>query len=399
LAESPHNTTESPAQLWLLSGSFFFLFLGVGAFQQFLVPTVAARAHCSDLAAALVFACVYFGGPLFLTVYGYVFQVLHERWSIVLGGLTYTLFAVILLLVPRYEVLLAAAFVFGFGAETLWATGPTQVINTAHHTRYGSVSGLFQSATYSGQMLGVLLLGVILGRYDDPQQGQAAMLVTAIGLGLVGNVLALFLRIKPKTRPPAKLSDAVQCIRSHAGRYLVLLSLANYLGWGLLLSSFTGLVQDIGQGGRLYWIVLPYYAGRLLVAWVAGHTSDKVGRERVMLVGFAVATAALVVAALWPTAGVIAAVSAAMGMQAAMVSVSSTAAVGDYVREEERHLIFAGTNAWGYLATGLTMVGSQLLRHTYGAFTPSLLLFAGFYAACGVLVVRMRAALQGEKAG
>jgi MFS family permease len=117
-----------------------------------------------------------------------------------------------------------------------------------------------------------------------------------------------------------------------------------------------------------------------------------------MLCGFAVATVALVAAALAPTAGVIAVVSAAMGMQAAMVSVSSTAAVGDYVREEERHLIFAGTNAWGYLATGLTMVGSQLLRHTYGAFTPSLLVFAGFYAACGVLVVRMRGALQRERA-
>ena len=399
MAESPRPATESSGQFWLLCGSFFFLFLGVGAFQQFLVPTVAARAHCSDLAASLVFACVYFGGPLFLTVYGYVFQALHERWSIVLGGMTYTLFALILLLVPRYEVLLAAALVFGFGAETLWATGPTQVINTTHHTRYGSISGFFQSATYSGQMLGVLLLGVILQHYSDPAQGQTVMLVTAIGLGIVGNVLALFLRIKPKTRPPAKLSDAVQCLRSHAGRYLVLLSIANYLGWGLLLSTFTSLVSDIGQGARLYWIVLPYYAGRLLVAWVAGHTSDKLGRERVMLCGFAVATAALVVAALAPTAGVIAAVSAAMGMQAAMVSVSSTAAVGDYVREEERHLIFAGTNAWGYLATGLTMVGSQLLRHTYGAFMPSLLLFAGFYAACGVLVVRMRAALKGEMMG
>ena len=141
-----------------------------------------ARAHCSDLAAALVFACVYFGGPLFLTVYGYVFQVLHERWSIVLGGMTYTLFALILLLVPRYEVLLTAALVFGFGAETLWATGPTQVINTTHHTRYGSISGFFQSATYSGQMLGVLLLGVCVWQlFVPPDVGRVIQLVIGVG--------------------------------------------------------------------------------------------------------------------------------------------------------------------------------------------------------------------------
>jgi MFS family permease len=244
-------------------------------------------------------------------------------------------------------------------------------------------------------MLGVLLLGMVLHSYADPAQGQTAILVIAVALSACGNVLALFLRIKPKTRPPAKLSDAVQCLRSRAGRYLVLLSIATYLGWGLLLSSFASLVRDIGQDAKLQWIVLPYYAGRLVVAWIAGHTSDKVGRERVMLSGFALGTSSLVAAALWPTAPVIAAVSAVLGMQAAMVSVSSTAAVGDYVREDERHLIFAGTNAWGYLATGLTMIGSQLLRQRYESFAPSFLLFAGFYGVCALLVVRMRKALNG----
>ncbi len=386
---------ESIAQLLVLSGSFFFIFVGTGALQQFLLPILGTRAGVSDAAAAAVFACVYFAGPVFLAVYGYVYQALKERWCLVLGTFTYTLFAVVVLVAPDPTIVLGAAILWGFGAETIWATGPTQVINASHRSRYGSISGIFQSATYSGQMLGVVLLGTILRRYADPAQGQTVILATAAAISLIGNVLALFLKVKPKTLPPARLADAFQALRSLAGRYLVLLSVATYLGWGLVLSSFTLLVKDLGQDAKLHWIVFPYYAGRLLVAWAAGHMSDKVGRERVMLAGFALGTTGLTVAALSPSAATVAAVSAVLGMQAAMVSVASAAAVGDYIPEKQRHLVFAGTNAWGYLAAGGTMVVSQLLRRHYGDFTPSFLLFAGFYGACALVVMRMRASLAG----
>lgn len=397
--EQEGGAKESVAQLLVLSGSFFFIFLGTGALQQFLLPILGTRAGMSDAAGAAVFACVYFAGPVFLAVYGYVYQALKERWCLVLGTLTYTLFAVVVLVAPDPAIVLGAAILWGFGAETIWATGPTQVINASPQSRYGSVSGIFQSATYSGQMLGVVLLGTMLGRYADPAQGQTVILATAAAISLVGNVLALFLKVKPKTLPPARLSDAFQALRSLAGRYLVLLSVATYLGWGLVLSSFTLLIKDLGQDAKLHWIVLPYYAGRLLVAWAAGRTSDRVGRERVMLAGFALGTAGLILAALSPSAATVAAVSAVLGMQAAMVAVASAAAVGDYIPDTQRHLVFAGTNAWGYLAAGGTMVVSQLLRRYYGDFTPSFLLFAGFYGACALLVIHMRVSLAGRAAG
>lgn len=413
MAEQQGDGRAAAVQIALLSGSFFFLFLGAGAVQQFLLPVLATRAGTSPTSGAVVFACVYFGGPIFLSVYGFVYQALRERWCIVLGGLTYTLFVVAAYLVgvrsegvalfhePRIAdvplFILGAALLWGFGAQTIWATGPTQVINATHQSRYGSVAGLFQSATYSGQMLGVLLLGTILRSHADAARGQEVMLLAAIGITAVGNVLALGLRVKPREGPPAKLSDAARALQSLPGRYLVLLSVANYLGWGLVLSAFTTLVHDIGQEARLHWIVLPYYVGRLLVAWLAGHTSDRVGRERVMLAGFALGTAGLVAAALSPTAPVIAAVSAVLGMQAAMVAVASAGAVGDYIPRGERHLVFAGTNAWGYLAAGATMIVSQVLRARYADYVPSFLLFAAFYGGCAALVARMRAALRGMR--
>lgn len=382
-----------------LCGAFFFIFLGTGALQQFVLPILRDRAGMSDGLSTATFACVYLGGVAFLSVYGYVFHKLRERWCVVVGTLMYTLFPAALLLWPSPAVALAAAVLWGFGAELLWATGPTQVINASQRSRYGTTSGLFQSATYSGQMLGVILLGTLLSSYSDPARGQVALLVASFGLSLLGNLMALTIRVKPKVLPPARLSDALAALRPLAGRYLVALSVANYLGWGLLLTTLTLLISDIGAGDKLHWIVLPYYAGRLLVAWAAGHASDKVGRERVMLLGFLLGTSGLVVASLWPTVTVISVVSALLGMQSAMVSVASTAAVGDYIPQDQRHLVFAGTNAWGYLTAGVTMIGSQFLRQRYAGFVPSLLLFAGFYGACAILVTRMRAALRRDGTG
>jgi MFS family permease len=141
--------------------------------------------------------------------------------------------------------------------------------------------------------------------------------------------------------------------------------------------------------------VLPYYVGRLVVAWIAGHTSDKVGRERVMLAGFVLGAVSLAAVGLWQTPLVVACSSLVLGMQAAMVSVAMTAAVGDYIEQQERHLVFAATNAWGYLTAGLTMVFSPLLRDLFGNFGPSFLMFAGFYGLCALLVANMRARLRG----
>jgi len=400
LSDNHQAEQSSRTQVLLLCGSFFFLFLGVAAVQQFLVPILSARAHIEKTAASSIFALVYFSGPLWLALYAYYFSVLREKWSIVLAGFTYTLFGVLIYFAHDYRLAMLAALVWGWGGETLWATGPAQVLNVTDPKRRGSIAGLFQSATYSGQMLGVILLGAIMARVGGVQapalqHGHDVMLLTAVGISLIGNILSLFLRVKPKEAAPPRLGDALMALKRTAGRYMVLLSVANYLGWGLVLTSFTILIVDKHQLDKLSWIILPYYAGRLIVAWVAGHTSDRVGRERVMLAGFVLGAVSLAAVALFTNVWVIGGAALILGMQAAMVSVAMTAAVGDYIKPEERHLVFAGTNAWGYLTAGTTMILSPLLKDLLGgSFTPSFLLFALFYGGCAAVAANMRARLR-----
>ena len=96
----------------------------------------------------------------------------------------YTVFGLLIYFAHDYRLAALAAVLWGWGGETLWATGPAQVINVTDPKRRGSIAGLFQSSTYSGQMLGVLLFGYILSRYADPARGQDVILLVAVGISL-----------------------------------------------------------------------------------------------------------------------------------------------------------------------------------------------------------------------
>ncbi len=369
-------------QLLILCGGFFFAFLGPGALQQFLIPTLQDNTGRSAPECSLVLALVYLAGAASLTIYAHCLRFLREKPSLVLGLLTYTLFALAVALKLPYWAMLLAAALWGWGAEVIWATGPTRVLDDSDRAQYGSVSGFFSSATYSGQMIGVLILGSVLAR---PGWGAPAMLGLAVAFGLTSNLLSLALSTKSVDRKPPQFSDALAALRNVQGRYIIALVVANCLGWGLLLSGFGTLMADLGALSKLHWVTLPYYAGRLLIAWLAGRLSDACGRERVLIVGFLLSAAVLGLASQTVSALIVAILAAVLGAQAANITVNTTAMVGDVIEPKERPAIFAGINAWGYVATGVTVLLSQYLRWQFGNFALCFGLFGATYLGCALL--------------
>ena len=117
MTEPERREQGSAVQILLLCGSFFFLFLGVAAVQQFLVPIIMDRTGASRTAASSVFALVYFGGPFWLWLYGYYFQVLREKWCIVLAGMTYTAFGALIYFTHDLRLAILAALVWGWAAR------------------------------------------------------------------------------------------------------------------------------------------------------------------------------------------------------------------------------------------------------------------------------------------
>ena len=81
-----------PRDLKVLSGAFFFLFMGAGAQQQFLLPYLREATSWGTMRYSSVLAAVYFSFMLWRLGIGYSIRALGEYRSIVLGSLTYTAF-------------------------------------------------------------------------------------------------------------------------------------------------------------------------------------------------------------------------------------------------------------------------------------------------------------------
>src|SRR5206468_10814649 len=174
--------------LWLLSGSFFLVFLGGGAFQQFVGPYLLATYHLSAGAGALALATVYLVAFTCLMFATYSIALLGEYGALALASLTYGLFAAVALVTGNVVALVLAAAVWGWGASVLWTAGTAFVLDLADAGAYGRAAGTLYSGVYVGQALGVVLLGVLAGLL-----GPRGMAACAAGLTLLGSAAALCL--------------------------------------------------------------------------------------------------------------------------------------------------------------------------------------------------------------
>jgi len=168
-----------PLDLALLSGGFFFIFLGPGAIQQHLDKILGDKRF-------YVLATVYLSFCFWRVFIATTMDWLGDWLSEVLGAATYVLFVATMLVSTSWPAVLAAALVWGWGASSLWITSQSQLLDAMK--RYGAASGLFYSCLTGGQALGVALLALVAAGWRGGSPNQAILVISAV-LGLPGLLL------------------------------------------------------------------------------------------------------------------------------------------------------------------------------------------------------------------
>ena len=233
--------------LWLLCGSFFLIFLGAGAFQQFISPYLLKTHHLGADASSAVLATVYLAAFVCLTFASYSMAWLGEYAALGLGALAYALFGVAALISGNLLVLLLAAVVWGWGSSVLWTAGSTFVLDLAEEGSCGRYTGMLYTGVIIGQALGVLLLS---GMVD--LLGPRGMVACVVVITLLGTAIALFLPRRRQRRAAEAAKPLQRVVRSwHAHS----ITYAAALVFGVRPPSWRLLTNCIGPvrlgGGRL----------------------------------------------------------------------------------------------------------------------------------------------------
>ena len=181
--------------------------------------------------------------------------------------------------------------------------------------RYGRASGLFYSAVYAGQGLGVYLLGWLL-----EHEGARAMLMLAIGMTLIGNLLSLATPSRTIHRDPPSVRAVLSVLTGRRSQILSFLLFASAVGFGIVIGTFSSLVAE--STGVAFWVTLGFYGGRLITSWLGGWITDRVGRHQTLIGGFLIASVGLGLGAVFPSPVMLLLTSMALGLQVGFFPVS-----------------------------------------------------------------------------
>jgi predicted MFS family arabinose efflux permease len=370
--------------LWLLCCSFFLVFLGAGAFQQFITPYLLTAHRLGGDTSSAVLATVYLAAFICLTFTTYNLAWLGEFTALVLGTIAYTLFAVAALISGSLVILLLAAALWGWGSSVLWTAGTAFVLDLADQRTYGRSTGMLYTGVFIGQALGVLLLGALVGLI-----GPRGMVATVVAITMLGTLAALFLPRTRQRRASPTLLNPFTVLQNPMTRTAALILLLSSSGYGLLLGTFSRVVSDLYGLAAVGWITAGFYVARIPASSSGGWLIDRWGCRAILRIVFLITGATLLLAALLHHPAVLAICAAALGIQAAIVPVGLTAWVGGKADAANRPASFAAIQLWFNVGTGLAILGGGRLLSLLGGWQGSFIAFALIFAACATLAARL----------
>jgi predicted MFS family arabinose efflux permease len=374
------NGLEGESEISKICMSFFFIFLGAGAFQQFMVPYLMASTNWGVIGSSAVLATVYFSFLFWRIFVSYSMAALGDKESLVLGGATYTFFTSMLLFPSDFYTILVAAAIWGWGAASLWISSCSVVLDLSGAGRYGSASGKLYTATNVGQAIGVLALGLLIDSVGFRESIMFAVLISAIG-----NISSMLIRTRENIREKPSLRTILRMGLSGKGSVLGFLLFASSLGYGVLLGIFAEHVAS-GYGFlSLSLITLVFYIIRIPSSFIGGLILDRFSRATVLSVSFAAASVTLIMIGLSPTQLFLGMGALALGFQASFVPVASMAIVGDAAKPERRHMALGAIYAWRDLGVALALIGGAAMRNISGGVEQPFLFFGITYGACAFL--------------
>jgi MFS family permease len=365
--------------LKILSLAFFFMFMGA-SFQQFLVPYLQETTSWGTMKCSAILMMVY-SALLFWRIFvNYSIPALGDYRSIVLGSVTYSGFVATLYLTKQYPLIMVAAFVWGWGAASMWIVSSTQVLDAARESAYGRASGIFYAATHAGFAVGV----VILGRMGD-RFGRDAVLLSALAAMVTGNVVMLFVPRK-RVQRETDIRIIFSMIRKAKVKIVGFFLFASALGFGFLLGVFTGVAEENNLAYLANTAVF-FPIARLIISFSGGIISDKLGRARTLIFAFIISCLGMFFAGIWSNMVTVGFSAFSLGLQGGLVPVAAMAIIGDSAVKERRHLAFSALFVWRDLGVVFSLFLGQYLRVLLGGFRPCFLVFAGIFLVCVVLSV------------
>jgi MFS family permease len=300
---------------------------------------------------------------------------------IVVGGIVSALGGMVIASANHFSGMLLGTALIGLGGGSTFV-GIMVAMTEVIPSRIGLAMGLFQLAAYGGSTLGTSLAGYLAVSYGLRQPFTVLMVISAIG------AVASFLFIpeakgfheKDSARPRERVK-----IKSYIGQLgpMYFAGFSSKIMDSLVVSFLplylTGLGMDIGRAST---VMSAFTFSWALLQPLTGHTSDRLGRKKIIVVGLAGSVISVVSFTLTGNFTLLVACSLLLGVEAAFFYTPLVAMVSDIAPTELEGTLIGSYRFFrdmGYF------VGPLLL----GAIADNMGLTTAFYATSLILLAAM----------
>lgn len=390
MAPSSTANTQFRRDLYLLSGTFVFVFMGAGAQQAYLVPYLSRVTDWSKLQCSSIVACVYGGMVVFRLLNLRLFPHWSDRRYTLVGAWAYFAFTVLMAIlpfIPSYPLAVVGAVAWGAGAAMMWTGTSMQILRLSDQAggRHGTGMGILYTSLHAGWLAGAVLLGLL---YDHlGTQRLYLVYVAAAAITLPGNLLACFL---PAADTPPRCAvtfpGILGVLRRPRAQIAAALQFFSALGYGLILGAFTRYVET-EYGANWIWVTVSLYPATLMaLSWVGGALNDRLGPSPVLVSGFAAGAVGLAITVFFRSPYSAVFTAFALGLLNSTVSVSASAIVGKEAEPARRPLVYGVVFAARDLGIVTAAIGATALGNAI-PMSAVFALFAIVFTACAGLAI------------
>ena len=301
---------------------------------------------------------------------------------IIVGGIVSALGGAVIASADHFAGLLLGTALIGLGGGSTFV-GIMVAMTEAIPSRIGLAMGLFQLAAYGGSTLGTSLAGYLAVSHGLRQPFTVLMIISAVG------AVASFLFV-PETNG----------LHEEGARPGKRVGVTFYVGklWPMYFAGFSSKIMDslvvsflplyltwLGMGiGRASMVMSAFTFSWALLQPLTGHTSDRIGRKRIIVVGLAGSVISVVSFTLTGDFTLLVACALLLGVEAAFFYTPLVAMVSDIAPSELEGTLIGSYRFFrdmGYFVGPLLLgVIADRMGLTAAFYTTSLILLAAMFS-------------------
>jgi MFS family permease len=329
--------------------------------------------------AGLVSGALAFTALLFRPLVGWMTDAWRRRPVVLMGTFCYGFASVIYLLVHTIPLLLIGRFVHGFGLSCYTTAANAYIADIAPHKRRAEAVGFFAAAQAFGLILGPVVGFMVIGSI-----GFHRLFYFSGGLAFTAFFISMIARERQHLeikRPPWSLRTGIVSV---AALPMAWMALCMGMGFGTVSAFIAIFAQSRGQTNPGFFFMIQAIA-LLISRLFAGRLADRLGRAAIIIPGYILVTAALMLLPFAHSFFLFAVAASFFGLGFGSAQPATMALLIDRVRPEERGLA-TGTYYTGFdagVSSGSILLGAVSQFWGYGVMWPmaavcTLLGLAGF---------------------